>query len=75
MSIEEQLAQVQEQLLALSRLPSTIQSTLNAVTRQLEKIASAAQLAEEEEEERNNSYEATTTTEDEITEQNTDGDY
>lgn len=65
------MAQVQEQLLALSRLPSTIQSTLNAVTRQLEKIASAAHFVEGEDDE--HSYEATTTTEDEITEPNTDG--
>lgn len=57
---------MQEQLLALSMLPSTIQSTLNAVTRQLEKIACAAHLVVEDEE-------VTTTTEDEITEPNTDG--
>lgn len=47
-SIEEQLLHVQEQLQALAKLPSTIQLTLNAVTRQLEKIASVAHLDEED---------------------------
>uniref|UniRef100_A0AAR5PKS3 Uncharacterized protein n=1 Tax=Dendroctonus ponderosae TaxID=77166 RepID=A0AAR5PKS3_DENPD len=38
LSLEEQLAAVQKQLLALSQLPSAIQVTLEAVTKQLNKI-------------------------------------
>ncbi|KAL1491452.1 hypothetical protein ABEB36_012050 [Hypothenemus hampei] len=38
LSLEEQLAAVQKQLLALSQLPSAIQVTLEAVTQQLNKI-------------------------------------
>lgn len=48
LSVEEQLAQVQRQLLALSQLPSTIQVTLDAVTQQLAQIVSASQSTVEE---------------------------
>lgn len=48
MSVEEQLAQVQQQLLALSQLPSTIQVTLDAVTQQLAQIVSGSQSTVEE---------------------------
>lgn len=37
--MEQQLAQVQKQLLALAQLPAAIQATLNAVTEQLAVIA------------------------------------
>ncbi|XP_030749515.1 uncharacterized protein PFB0765w isoform X2 [Sitophilus oryzae] len=40
LSLEDQLAAVQKQLLALSNLPSAIQVTLEAVTQQLNKIVS-----------------------------------
>lgn len=39
--IEKQLAEVQRQLLALSSLPSTIQATLDAVTKQLAELMPA----------------------------------
>nr|XP_022913694.1 trichohyalin-like [Onthophagus taurus] len=42
-NLEEQLAEVQKQLQALSQLPSAIQQTLNAVTRQLSELVSASQ--------------------------------
>lgn len=48
LSVEEQLAQVQQQLLALSQLPSTIQVTLDAVTQQLAQIVSSSQSTVEE---------------------------
>lgn len=38
LSVEEQLAQVQKQLQQLSQLPSAIQATLDAVTKQLATI-------------------------------------
>lgn len=38
LSVEEQLAQVQKQLMELSQLPSAIQATLDAVTKQLANI-------------------------------------
>lgn len=38
LQLEQQLAQVQQQLLALANLPSTIQSTLDAVTKQLSEL-------------------------------------
>lgn len=38
MSLEEQLAAIQKQLLALSQLPAAIQQTLDVVTQQLTKI-------------------------------------
>uniref|UniRef100_A0A1Y1NEW9 PDZ domain-containing protein n=2 Tax=Photinus pyralis TaxID=7054 RepID=A0A1Y1NEW9_PHOPY len=46
--MEEQLAQVQMQLEALAQLPSSIQDTLDAVTKQLCKILNATQLRTEE---------------------------
>ncbi|XP_018330476.1 titin-like isoform X2 [Agrilus planipennis] len=44
-SLEEQLAQVQKQLMTLSNLPSSIQSTIEEVTQQLARIASQANQA------------------------------
>ncbi|XP_055903886.1 titin isoform X2 [Eupeodes corollae] len=38
LQLEQQLAHVQQQLLALANLPSTIQSTLDAVTKQLSEL-------------------------------------
>ncbi|XP_055849004.1 stage VI sporulation protein D isoform X2 [Episyrphus balteatus] len=38
LQLEQQLANVQQQLLALANLPSTIQSTLDAVTKQLSEL-------------------------------------
>lgn len=43
MSLEEQLAAVQRQLLALSQLPQAIQQTLDVVTSQLAKIVGETQ--------------------------------
>lgn len=55
-NIEEQLAEVQKQLQALSQLPSTIQETLDAVSQQLAKIVSKSvpQKQNEEREKREN---------------------
>lgn len=47
LALERQLADVQKQLQALSSLPSTIQSTLDAVTRQLAELLPTFKLQQE----------------------------
>lgn len=49
LSVEEQLAQVQKQLQQLSQLPSAIQATLDAVTKQLATIVSNGTTEQREE--------------------------
>nr|XP_023013824.1 uncharacterized protein LOC111503692 isoform X3 [Leptinotarsa decemlineata] len=49
MTLEEQLLAVQKQLQALSQLPSAIQLTLDAVSRQLASIVSAKESSQEKE--------------------------
>ena len=48
LALERQLADVQKQLAALSNLPSTIQSTLDAVTKQLADILPTFKLQQEQ---------------------------
>ncbi|XP_043646808.1 fibrous sheath CABYR-binding protein isoform X4 [Drosophila teissieri] len=48
LALERQLADVQRQLAALSSLPSTIQSTLDAVTKQLAELLPAFKLQQQE---------------------------
>ncbi|KAJ8913518.1 hypothetical protein NQ315_017069 [Exocentrus adspersus] len=54
-SLEEQLLSVQKQLQALSQLPSAIQLTLDAVSKQLASIVGARESAERNEESASNS--------------------
>jgi len=48
LALERQLADVQRQLAALSSLPSTIQSTLDAVTKQLAELVPTLKLQQQE---------------------------
>lgn len=48
LALEKQLADVQKQLAALSSLPSTIQSTLDAVTKQLAELLPTFKLQQQE---------------------------
>lgn len=50
LALEKQLADVQKQLAALSSLPSTIQSTLDAVTKQLAELLPTFKLQQQEKE-------------------------
>lgn len=47
LALEKQLQEVQRQLLALSTLPSTIQATLDSVTKQLAELLPAFKLQKE----------------------------
>lgn len=49
MTLEEQLRAVQKQLQALSQLPSAVQVTLDAVSRQLASIVSVKENSQENE--------------------------
>ncbi|XP_070071204.1 fibrous sheath CABYR-binding protein isoform X4 [Drosophila takahashii] len=52
LALERQLADVQRQLAALSSLPSTIQSTLDAVTKQLAELVPTFKLQQQQEQEK-----------------------
>ncbi|KAH8361371.1 hypothetical protein KR084_000329 [Drosophila pseudotakahashii] len=52
LALERQLADVQRQLAALSSLPSTIQSTLDAVTKQLAELVPTFKLQQQQEREK-----------------------
>lgn len=54
LALEQQLNDVQKQLVALASLPSTIQATLDAVTRQLSELLPTFQLINSEKPDNNN---------------------
>lgn len=70
-NIEEQLAEVQRQLQALSQLPSTIQETLDAVSQKLAKIVGTS-TSQQHTEERTEKQEKTTSEEESLVEPVTD---
>ncbi|XP_017040451.2 titin isoform X2 [Drosophila ficusphila] len=58
LALERQLADVQRQLAALSSLPSTIQSTLDAVTKQLAELLPTFKLQQQQEQQQDQQPEA-----------------